>query len=179
MRKRLSVASLAAVVVLGAGVGRAEVFDHQPSGFEVGHVTEIAAPSARVWKALGQIGAWWNPKHTFSGDSRNLTLELKPGGCWCETLEGGGGVRHMTVVAVRPGQSIVLEGALGPLQATGAMGHMTWTLHDMGARTTITVRYDVGGYVSGGLEKLATPVDSVLAEQAERLKLYVETGKPE
>jgi len=162
-----------------ATAASAEVLDSQPTGFEVGHVIEIAAPAAKVWAALGQVGAWWDSGHSFSGDAKNLTLELKPGGCWCEALPGGGDVRHMSVVFVDPGKTLVLEGALGPLQSTGAMGHMTWKVHDTGASTTLTVKYDVGGYIVGGIDKWATPVDTVITAQAERLKHYAETGKPQ
>ena len=34
-----------------------------------------------------------------------------------------------------------------------------------------------GGYLDGGLDALASPVDAVLVEQFERLKRLVETGQ--
>jgi len=162
-----------------AGAARAEVVDSQPNGFEVTQKADIAAPAARVWQALSQVGAWWNSKHTFSQDAHNLSLELKPGGCFCETLPGGGGVRHMIVVWLQPGQAVRFSGVLGPLQSTGAAGHLTWTLKEAAGHTLLTQTYDVGGYAKGGLGTLAAPVDRVLGEQLGRLKAYVETGKPE
>lgn len=162
-----------------AGLARAEVVDSQPGGFEVSQKADIAAPSARVWQAMGHVAAWWNPRHTFSQDAANLTLELKPGGCFCETLPGGGGVRHMVVIWVQPGQTARLSGAMGPLQAAGVAGHLTWTLKETAGRTLLTQTYDVGGYVKGGLVTWAGPVDGVFAEQLARLKAYVETGKPQ
>ena len=176
MRSLLPIAVILGLSLTGAA--RAEVIDSQAGGFEVGHGVNIAAPPAKVWAALGHVGAWWDPRHSLSGDARNLTLDLKLGGCFCEALANGGGARHMSVVKVQPGAVVVLEGALGPLQDTGAMGHMTWTLRDMGGKTRITVKYDVGGYIGGGVDKWAAPVDAVLTNQIERLKLYVETGKP-
>ena len=38
--------------------------------------------------------------------------------------------------------------------------------------------YNVGGYMSGGLNTWADPVNKVLTEQVARLKSYVETGSP-
>lgn len=161
-----------------ASAARAEVTDVSPSGFEIRHTIEIAAPAAKVWAALVQPDQWWNSQHSWSGDAHNLTLDAKAGGCWCEALPGGGGARHMSVVYVSPGKEMRLEGGLGPFQFTGASGHMVWSLAEKDGKTTLTWTYDVGGYVKGGVDKLAAPVDRVLGEQAGRLKLYVETGKP-
>ena len=48
-----------------------------------------------------------------------MTLQLRPGGCLCETLDDGGGVEHMRVAFVQPGERIVLTGSLGPLLYRG------------------------------------------------------------
>jgi uncharacterized protein YndB with AHSA1/START domain len=175
--RTIAAAVLATLALTSAA--RAAIVESGPNGLQVKQSVEIAAPAAKVWAALGQIGAWWNPAHSWSGDSRNLSLELKAGGCWCEAnLPGGGGARHMTVVSVMPGQLAVLEGALGPLSLSGATGHLVWQLAERGGRTTLTQTYYVGGYYPGGLDKMAAPVDGVLTEELARLKAYVETGKP-
>jgi hypothetical protein len=44
--------------------------------------------------------------------------------------------------------------------------------------TKIQLRYTVGGYYPNGLGRLASVVDNVLTHQLERLKNFVETGKP-
>ncbi|HZZ34672.1 MAG TPA: SRPBCC family protein [Caulobacteraceae bacterium] len=163
-----------------AGAARGEVVDAQPNGFEVRRSVEIAAPAAKVWAALGQPAAWWDSGHSWSGDAKNLSIDLKPGGCWCEALpKTGGGALHMTVIFVDPGKTLRLAGALGPLSMSGADGHMVWSLAEKGPTTTLTWTYDVGGYFKGGLDKRAGPVDGVLGAQVARLKAYVETGKPE
>ena len=41
----------------------------------------------------------------------------------------------------------------------------------------VTAIYNVGGYMVGGFEKIAAPVDQVLTEQWSRLKNFIETGK--
>jgi uncharacterized protein YndB with AHSA1/START domain len=169
---------IAAALSALAGSASAAVVDTSPQGFEVVETVEIAAPAAKVWSALIQPGQWWSSVHTFSHDAHNLTLDPGPGGCWCEALPGGGGVRHLAVIYVAPGQTLRLEGALGPFQAGGTAGHLTWTLAEAGGHTTVTETYDLGGYFKGGLEKDAPVVDGVLGEQAARLKMYVETGRP-
>ncbi|HEY5070651.1 MAG TPA: SRPBCC family protein [Caulobacteraceae bacterium] len=168
----------AAIALALGGAARCEVVDSQPGGFTVRHTLDIAAPPSRVWEALGHIGAWWNPEHTFSGDAKNLSIELKAGGCWCESFPGGGVVGHMIVVYVQPGRTLRAFGALGPLQALGAAGAMTWSLQPQAGHTLLTWTYDVGGHAPGGLGALAAPVDTVLGEQAGRLKSYVEGGRP-
>jgi hypothetical protein len=170
-------AALAAGLAL-SGVARADVVEAQPGGFQVKQSVEIAAPADKVWASLGQIGAWWNPAHTWSQDAKNLTLELKPGGCFCEALSHGGGARHLTVVLVSTGKTVVLEGTLGPLTFSGGDGHLVWSLAEKDAHTTLTQTYYVGGYFPGGFDKIAPALDGVLTDQIQRLKAYVETGKP-
>ena len=170
---------LAAILTLAwAGGVRAAVVDAQPTGFQVQETVEIAAPAPRVWAALGRIGAWWDSQHTWSHDAKHLSLDLTPDGCFCETLPDGGGVRHMSVVFIAPGKSAILDGTLGPLMFSGASGHLVWTLAETGGHTTLTQTYYVGGYFPGGFDKIAPAVDHVLTDQIQRLKAYVETGKP-
>src|SRR5688572_3191875 len=85
------------------------------TGFLVRHTTTIGAPPGRVYDALvQQIGSWWSSAHTFSGDARNLSIDARPGGCFCEKLKDGGGLEHMRVIYVAPGEMLRLSGALGP-----------------------------------------------------------------
>ena len=177
MRATMGWAGLAAVLAL-AGAARAEVVDATPGGFQVEEKVEIAAPAAKVWEALGLWGSWWSSEHTWSKDAKNLTLELRAGGRLSETLPGGGGVQHMTVIFADPGKRAILDGTLGPLMFSGASGHLMWTLEEKDGKTTLTQDYIVGGYMKGGLGAIAPAVDGVLTEQLGRLKRYVETGKP-
>jgi uncharacterized protein YndB with AHSA1/START domain len=177
--RAIGLAALVAALAIGGAAARAEVVEATPNGFQVKQSEEIAAPAAKVWAALGEVCAWWNSKHSWSGDAKNLTLELKAGGCWCEAnLPNGGGARHMTVLLVTPGKTAILDGTLGPLMFSGATGHLVWQLAEQDGKTTLTQTYFVGGYFPGGLGALAGPVDGVMTEQLGRLKAYVETGKP-
>ena len=82
------------------------------------------------------------------------------------------------MINAQPDKLLRLEGALGPLQDFGVIGHLTLTLRQNGAGTQVTQTYDAGGHAPGGLDKLAAPVDGVLTEQLARLKRYTETGSP-
>jgi uncharacterized protein YndB with AHSA1/START domain len=155
----------------------AEVVDSQPGGFTTRQSVVIDAPIATVWADLVRPAAWWSSDHTFSHDAANLALEPRVGGEWRETLPDGGGVRHMVVVNVAPPTTLRLEGGLGPLQALGVAGHLTFALKAQGATTQVTQTYDVGGHAPGGLTQMAGPVDHVLGEQLSRLKALAETGK--
>jgi hypothetical protein len=166
------------LVLFGMGRAHAAVVDSTRVGFLVrSDVTVHAAPDS-VYRALtGRIGAWWDPEHTFSGDSRNLSLDAAPGGCFCESLPGGGGVRHLTVIFASPSRSLRLAGALGPLQGAGVAGSLTWSLLPAPDGTKVVVEYSVGGYFPGGLPSLAPAVDTVMSGQLLRLKRLVETGR--
>ena len=157
----------------------AEVVDVAPSGFLVRHEVNINASAGKVYTTLtGGVGSWWSSDHTYSHDSKNLTIDARPGGCFCEKLQDGGGVRHMTVAFASPGQMLRMTGALGPLQESGLAGSMTWTLAPNGASTKVILTYSVGGYMHGGFEKIAPMVDAMLGGQLNRFRSYLETGKP-
>jgi uncharacterized protein YndB with AHSA1/START domain len=130
-----------------------------------------------VWAALIDVGSWWNAEHTWSGNAKNLSLDPRPDGCFCEKLDKGGGVRHLTVAYVAPEQILRLTGGLGPLQGLAVAGTMTWTLKGGAGATTVEVSYAVGGYRPGGFGELAPAVDGVVREQLLGLKALVETGK--
>jgi uncharacterized protein YndB with AHSA1/START domain len=151
----------------------------RPSGFLVKFEININAPAAKVYDAMvAQVGSWWNSHHTYSGDAKNLSIDARPGGCFCEKLPDGGAIEHLRVIYVAPRQVLRLSGALGPLQASGVAGSMTWKLDSAGDNTRVQLSYSVGGFIEGGFDKVAPAVESVLREQFDRLKLFVETGKP-
>jgi len=81
----------------------------------------------------------------------------------------------MTVVDIQPGKSVRLSGALGPLQAEGVDGSLTWTIKAAEQGVTIIQSYVVGGYFRDGAAKWAPLVDGMLREQLMRNKSFVET----
>jgi uncharacterized protein YndB with AHSA1/START domain len=168
----------ACVGLLLAGTAGAAV-QGTANGFVVHVEVPIAGSPAKVYKALvGGVSQWWNPEHTWSGDSRNLVIDARPGGCFCERLPRGGGVEHMRIVYLAPPQVLRMSGALGPLQGSGLAGALTFSLTPSGNGTKLELGYSVGGYMEGGFEKMAPAVEGMLTEQVTRLKRYIETGKP-
>jgi uncharacterized protein YndB with AHSA1/START domain len=167
---------VASLVVLPA---RAIVSDSGANGFSVAESAHIAATPDKVYAALVTPSHWWSPAHTFSHDAANLSLDTTAGGCWCEKLPDRGSVQHLVVVYAVAGHTLVMRGALGPLQGLGVNGAMTIALKPAADGTDLSLTYNVGGYLKGGLASWADPVDGVLAEQVLRLKALVETGTPE
>jgi uncharacterized protein YndB with AHSA1/START domain len=174
--RRCSLGTLALVMLSGTvGQSAPQV---ATNGFLVKLEVSVNAPPAKVYDALvGQIGSWWNPDHTYSHDAKNLSIDPRPGGCFCEKLPNGGGVEHLRVVYIAAPQLVRFAGTLGPLQASGLAGSMTWKL--TGAENTrVQLSYSVGGFIDGGFEKIAPAVESMLSDQLDRLKQFAETGKP-
>jgi uncharacterized protein YndB with AHSA1/START domain len=168
-----------ALAVLAPGFAAAEVVDSSSNGFTVKLSVTIQAPPADVYRRLvHNVGDWWNPAHTFSGDAHNLGIEEKPMGCFCEKLLGGGAVRHMEVIYFAPDKALTLSGGLGPLQALATTGSMSFRISPAEGGSRVEVTYAVGGYLKAGLDTWAKPVDFVLIDQITRLKNYTEHGDP-
>lgn len=175
----MRIAVLAAVAALAAGgAARAEVIDKGSSHFRLKFVQQVAAPPDKVFKALGEIGAWWDGAHSYSRNAANMTMPLTANGCFCETLPGGGGgVRHGVVELVIPNQTVRVAAALGPLQDEGVSAALTFQLKAKDGGTELTTTYNVGG-ARDFVVSIAPGVDGVIGAAVKRLKSYVETGKP-
>jgi uncharacterized protein YndB with AHSA1/START domain len=175
--RRCSLGTVALVMLSGTPAQSAPQVT--PNGFLVKFEVSINAPAAKVYDALvGQIGSWWDSEHTYSGDAKNLSIDARPGGCFCEKLPNGGGIEHARVIYVAPREVLRLSGALGPLQASGVAGTLTWKLISGTDNTRIQFSYSAGGFIDGGFEKIAPAVESVLRGQLERLKQFAEREKP-
>jgi uncharacterized protein YndB with AHSA1/START domain len=174
MRLALMLAALLAASPTGA-----EVASSSPNAFEIRHQESIAVPPARLWAALADIGRWWHPDHTYSGDSANLKLELRPGGCFCETTpRNSGGIEHMRVTYVAPGERAVLTGGLGPLLFEATAGVMDIQVKPAGAGSSLILSYRAAGFARGNAAALAKPVDNVLGDQVRRLVAAAAGRKP-
>ena len=166
----------AAALLFGAGGASAEVKSTWEDGLRTENRVVIAAPPEKVYAALGEIGRWWNGEHSYSGDSKNMTIALTPGGCFCEALPGGG-VKHGEVILAWPGTTLRIQGGFGPLQDEGASGALTFNLKKVEGGTEVIQTYSIGG-LRPDMVKAAPLFDSVFGEQLTRFKSYVETGKP-
>ena len=166
------------IVMLTSGCVMAEVADSSPGGFTVKFSVPIHAAPAQVYTAVIQVGNWWDPAHTFSGDGRNLSIEERAGGCFCEKLPDHGGVRHLEVLAVMPGRRLVMSGGLGPQQSLASSGSMTFQITASGDGSRLDLVYAVAGYLPAGMNTWAPRVDAMLQQQLTRLQNYIEKGKP-
>jgi hypothetical protein len=127
---------------------------------------EVALPRDEAWSRLLNPSQWWNGGHTYSGDSKNLSVDAVAGGCWCELWEGGE-VEHGRVIYLKRDEAIRYNAPLGPLQGLGVNAVLTFTLADGSApgRTALTIDMVVAGSSLSGLDKLAPIVNQVLGEQ--------------
>lgn len=167
MKWLLALAALAA-----AAVAQAEVVSANAHGFEVRHSVQTVIPQEAAFDAFGQVSQWWNKDHSYSGDSANMSLSLNPGGCFCERLPGGGGIEHMRVAYVVPGERVVLTGSLGPLLYEATAGVMDVTVERIAGGSRVTLNYRAAGFANGGADRMAPLVDQVLGDQMARYRKY-------
>ena len=179
---RLLAAFLFAMTLMTTAAARAEVVSSSPTAFVLRSEATVTTTPDRAWRALTQPSRWWSSAHTYSGDARRLTLDPRAGGCWCERWGDGQSVEHMRVVAVLENEGVRtlrMVGGLGPLQAMGVSGVLTFTVAPDASGAKITIEYRVSGEPGLGLDQIATPVDSVLMEQFGRLSRYIALGTPD
>ena len=156
----------------------AKVASQSATGFMVTQEADVAVDPQAAYNAFVQIGRWWSDTHSFSGAAKNISIEPKAGGCWCEALPNGGSVRHMTVVHANPGAMLVFDGGLGPLQFMGVAGSMKVSFRAQDKGTHVSLVYAVGGYDPDNFKEISKGVDAVLGEQMKRYGDFASTGKP-
>lgn len=164
-------ACLLGLISLGA---QAEVTHQAAGGFTIKHQTETSLAPDQLYRALtNDVRDWWNPAHSYTGNGDNLRIDARGGGCFCEQLANGS-MEHMRIVYAETGKLLRMMGGLGPLQTIAAGGPLDWaiTATDVGSKLTVT--YQVGGYLEGGLQAWAEPVDGVIGEQVLRLKQHAD-----
>ncbi len=164
---------IAATLMLAAAPAVAEVTKTDPAGFISTHKLTIAAPPEKVWDTIARPALWWSKDHTYSGDSANISWDTRPGGCWCEKVEGGGVEHGRTIYAVR-GKALRISGAFGPLQSGAVNATMTFSLKAEGQGTALTVTYVAGGFHPNGIQNFSAVVDQVIGAQMPGLKAAAE-----
>jgi uncharacterized protein YndB with AHSA1/START domain len=167
---------LALLILSACCVARGDVRDVQPTWFTIESTATSTAAPADVYIALTNPARWWHPRHTWSGDAQNLSLDAKAGGCYCERLPNGGSVQHSRVIWAEPGRRLKLDGAFGPLQDMAVDALMTFTLEPAGKGTKITLSFRASGTFTLEAAKLAPVVDQVLGQQLARLREFADTG---
>lgn len=159
---------LAAVLSATAGSASAEVANRSDNGFTLSYERAVTASDAAILEAIGTPSAWWSDAHTYSGSASNISVDLRPGGCWCEALPDGG-VKHAETVMVWPGERMVsFEAPFGPLRGIGADAILTmsWAGASGGSERTLKWTFVVNGPGAGAM---AEAIDAVTGEQFARL----------
>lgn len=164
-----------------AAPAHAEVRAASASSFIVHGEQLVSASPEQAWRSVGRIGQWWDSAHTYSGDARRMSVQMRAGACFCERWSGQS-VEHARVLMVMEQQgarTVRMSGALGPLQEMGASGVLTITVTSEGEGARIAMDYRVSGDGALGLDAIAPAVDGVLMTQLERLSRYAATGDAE
>lgn len=156
----------------------AKVIDQSATGFTLVYEADFTVEPKAAYDAFADSGSWWSKDHTYSHDAKNLTIDLRNGGCWCETLANGGFVRRMDVIHVVPGERLLFRGALGPLAFMGVAGSMRVTFEKKDKGAHVTMRYAIGGHDDDDFKTISKAVDEVLGEQFKRYSNFAATGKP-
>lgn len=174
-------ASLACGLVFGFSIAAyARVSSNQAGGFTVSHVATVAASPTGIWAQMVHPELWWSKAHSWSGDAANLSLNVGPGGCFCEKLPGGGFAEHARVIFAAPEKMLRLSGGLGPLQSEAVAGTLTMSLKaDPAGGTVIDFAYVVAGAARFDLAEISAAVDGVIGEQHKRLVDLITSRKPE
>lgn len=178
MTRIFQAAAVLMIALLFVPPAAAKVVSQSATGFLVTHEADVTVDPQAAYDAFVQIGRWWSDAHSFSGAAKNISIEPKAGGCWCESLPNGGSVRHMTVIHANPGALLVFNGGLGPLQFMGVAGSMKVSFKAGGSGTHVSLVYAVGGYDPDNFKEISKGVDAVLGEQMKRYGDFATTGKP-
>lgn len=158
---------------------QADVLRTGPGGVIVRTTVEVNAAPEVVYDALtARVGEWWGATNTWSGDARNLSVDARAGGCFCEKLSSGGTVQHMQVVWAERGTLLRLSGAPGRLQEGAFIGTLSWALTKTAVGTRIEMTFSVAGFAPGGFEAIAPAVDESWSAQVGRLAKYLGPAKP-
>ncbi|RTE87061.1 MULTISPECIES: SRPBCC domain-containing protein [Gammaproteobacteria] len=147
----------------------AEVKSSSESGFhlEINQAIDTT-PEVAYHHFVNDIAQWWLSSHTWFGNSENLSIEARAGGCFCE-LNGDQQAEHMMVSFVDPSHKIMFTGGLGPLKGMGLNGALTFEFRTQ----TVKVTYIADGYPTTNMQEFAPLVDNVLTEQMNSFSAYL------
>lgn len=148
------------------GISQAKLESSDENHFIVKHEVVVPLDAQASYQLLGKPSQWWNSAHTWSGNAKNMKLQLKAGGCFCEAWTGNS-VMHAQVILAQPGSVLRLQGGFGPLQDMAVNAVLTYNLKKQSDGTHVEMIYRVSGNASHKLSSFSAIVDKVLGEQLE------------
>ncbi|HEV7229618.1 hypothetical protein [Brevundimonas sp.] len=157
-----------------AAPAAAEIVSRSENGFTLKFVSSTDIDPADIPTALEDVALWWDGDHSYTGDAANLSLDLSPGGCWCEKMPDGTAFDHGRTVSVAADR-IKFSAPFGPLRgkATTADLIVTWPGANRGWDVTWTM------VVEGpGVGAMADAVHGVMEAGFQRWVRFLEYGEP-
>jgi len=135
---------------------------------------EIAAPVARVWKALtDQVSSWWHPGFSRKG-AVAFVIEPHVGGRVYEDWGDGQGLLWYTVMGVAKNEMLLLVGDLDTRHRGPARLHTTFRLRAEGKGTVLRLEECAFGQVDETMRKSLAAGWQVLLDGC--LRVFAETG---
>ena len=144
---RSTAAVTSALLIAAVSPGAADVVDKGPAGSTLRIEQRTAAtpaaaagPSSRAWRW------WWDGAHTYSGASKNLSIEARPGAVSARPFRPAA-ASSTPAIYVEPGQAAAHAGRARPAaeQRRGERPDLGVRTADGGAKITLTVA--TGGYL--------------------------------
>lgn len=164
-------AILLGLAAIAAAPASASVSNVSASGFEITHSVNLVVPPGQAYNAFGQLPRWWSKEHTYSGDSANVRFEPRLGGCFCERWAEGS-VEFMHVAYIKPGEQILLRGALGPMLFEPVNATLDFKVERIAGGSKATLTYKAYGFSAGNAAQIAPAVDAVLGDAMKRYRTY-------
>lgn len=157
-----------------ASPAAAEIVSRGEDAFTLRFAVGLEASREEVIAAAGEIPAWWDPAHSYTGDAANLSLTLEPGGCWCERLADGTVFRHGEVVSMTSDR-VVFDAPLGPLNGKATRANLTFSAGPENRGVLAAMEFVVEG---PGVGAFADAVHGVMRQGWNRYVRFIEYGEP-
>ncbi len=138
---------------------------------------EIAAPPARVWKALtDQASSWWHPGFFSRKGAIAFLIEPRVGGRAYEDWGDGQGLLWYTVMGVVKNEMLLLVGDVDTRNGGPARIHTTFRLRAEGKGTVLRLEECAFGKADEKMRKSLGSGWAALLGGC--LRVFVETGAP-
>jgi hypothetical protein len=164
LARAITAAGLALALASAASTADAEVVARSENGFTLRFSSTAAIDPANIPRSMTELPLWWDGAHSYTGEAANLSLDLTPGGCWCEKMPDGTDFDHGRTVSVAADR-MLFAAPFGPLRGktTRSDLEMTWAEVN-GGRELVWVMTVEGA----GVGAMADAVDFVMGAGFQR-----------